>query len=95
MVEDFAVNTSTRLTFTSGITSNGDSECVEISIIDDDIYEDDQQFTVSIATVSPPSIAEIGFPSSMILTIQDNNGLWYHKVCIKHILLCSLCISRC
>ena len=63
------------LTFGSGNTSNGDSQCIEVTVTDDDIFEGDQQFTVTIDSVSPSSVASIGSPNSLTVTIQDNNGL--------------------
>ena len=63
------------LTFGSGITSNGDSQCIEVTVTDDDIFEGDQQFTVTIDSVSPSSVASIGSPNSLTVTIEDNNGL--------------------
>ena len=63
------------LTFGSGNTSNGDSQCIEVTVTDDDIFEGDQQFTVSIDSASPSSVASIGSPNSLTVTIEDNNGL--------------------
>ena len=63
------------LTFGSGNTSNGDSQCIEVTVTDDDIFEGDQQFTVTVDSASPSSVASIGSPNSLTVTIQDNNGL--------------------
>ena len=71
---DFTVDTSTSLVFDSGLTDNGDTECVTITIIDDDIYEEDQQFTVNIDSVDSTSAAMIGMLSSTDVVIQDNDG---------------------
>ena len=61
------------VTFPSGMTENGDNQCVEIQIIDDDIYEEDEVFLVSISTVMPPSSVMIG-TQSINKTIWDNAG---------------------
>ena len=76
MMEDYTSDpaTPTLLTFVSGTVSNGDEQCIEIDITDDDIYEEEQQFNVSIASVSNPS-AQIGSPNPITKTIQDINGL--------------------
>ena len=41
------------MTFPSGTTNDGDNECITIAIMGDDIYEEDQQFTVEIESVTP------------------------------------------
>ena len=59
--------------------------CLQIDIIDDDIYEEDQQFSVSITAVSPSTVALIGTESSVTKTIQDNNGtVLFMHVCTQH-----------
>ena len=76
MGEDYLLHpaTLTLLTFVSGTVSNGDEQCIEIDITDDDIYEEEQQFSVSIASVSNPSAAQIGSPNPITKIIQDING---------------------
>ena len=64
----------TTVTFESGMTENGDTQCVEIQIEDDDIYEEDEVFLVTITTVAPSSAAVIGTLSEVTKTIQDNAG---------------------
>ena len=66
--------TSTTVIFESGMTNNGSTQCVEIQIEDDDIYEEDEVFLVTIITVAPSSAAVIGTPSEVTKTIQDNAG---------------------
>ena len=71
--EDFALlSSNTIVTFLTGST-NADPECIQISIIDDDIYEEDQDFSVSIDSISLTTAATIGTP--IVITIQDSNGL--------------------
>ena len=45
-------------------------------VIDDDIYEEDQEFNVSITAVSPPSAVVIGSVSSVTKTLRDNQGTY-------------------
>ena len=62
------------LNFVSGTVSNEDERCIQITIIDDDIYEGEQQFSISITSVSNPSAAQIGSPNPITKTIQDIDG---------------------
>ena len=74
MGNDFALlSASTTVTFLTGST-NGDSQCIDISIIADDTYEENQVFSVTIDSVSLTTAAMIGAPNSVTITIQDNNG---------------------
>ena len=67
------IATTTMVTFLGGVASNGDTQCVEIQIVDDDIYEEDEVFVVSISTVTPSSSVMIG-TQSINKTIWDNAG---------------------
>ena len=49
--------------------------CTMVEIIDDDSYEEDEEFSVRIMTVSPASVAHIGSDSSAIKIIRDNQGI--------------------
>ena len=72
--EDFIVTSpTTQLTFSSGV-SDGHSECVQINIIDDDVYEEEQQFDVCINTSVLPMPANV---TSYCNTyrLEDNTGL--------------------
>ena len=75
VVEDFAVASAVTQTFTSGGTINGGSVCIIIDIVEDDVYEENEDFTVSINSVSPSSAAIVGAPDNVTKTIQDNQGL--------------------
>ena len=66
-------------TFVSGRTSSNDTNRVQISVTDDDVYEESQQVTVSIVSVKPSSAVVIGDPHSTNLTLEDNNGLNPHS----------------
>ena len=66
----------TSLNFSSNQSlTNGDSVCLRITINDDNIYEEDQEFNVSIADVAPSSVAFIGEDSIVTVIIQDNYGM--------------------
>ena len=64
----------TTATFESGMTSNGDNQCIQIDIMEDDIYEQDEIFIFRISSVTPSSAAVIGSPMQVTKTIQDNAG---------------------
>ena len=76
MVEDYSIDpaTPTLLTFVDGTVINGDEQCIQININDDDIYEEEQQFSVSIVSVSLPSAAQIGIPNPITKAVQDIDG---------------------
>ena len=75
--EDFSVHPpATTLVFPSGSVSNGDSQCVEICITDDDIYEENELFSVSIESVTLSLPVVIG---TITLTLLDHIGLLYSK----------------
>ena len=74
MGNDFTLHTALPIvTFSTG-SANTDLQCIDISIIADDIYEENQVFSVSIDSVSLTTAATIGTPNSVTITIQDNNG---------------------
>ena len=64
---------STAVTFDSN-TTFGDIQCIEIQIVDDDIYEEDEDFLVTISTIVPSTAAVPGPVSQVTKTIQDNAG---------------------
>ena len=66
--EDFSSNDS-LLTFVSGAAP--DTQCITIDIADDMDFEETQNFSVSIMTITP-SIAFAEELASVV--IQDNNG---------------------
>ena len=57
--------------FTTG-SMNGDTDCLTISIIDDDALEGGQSFSISLNPPAPP--VTLTTPSSSPLTITDNDG---------------------
>lgn len=73
--EDYTIDTSTVVTFAAGATNTvNNMGCIMITIVDDDIYEENQDFSVTIESMLPTSLVTIGSPNSITKTIQDNNG---------------------
>ena len=66
--EDFSSNDLLHI-FVRGTLP--DSQCISIDIVDDADFEESQNFSVSIMTISPP-IATAGEFATVV--IQDNNG---------------------
>ena len=56
--------------------TNGTSRCFNITIIDDDIYEEDQNFTIYIYDVIPSAAINI-IQNTLTKIIQDNEGYNY------------------
>ena len=71
------------MAFTSGTTNNGSRVCVDIILPEDDIYEEDERFTISITSVSPPTAAVIGSQSSFTIKLEDNEGCYAKHSCEK------------
>ena len=59
-------------------TSDGDTACDSITIIDDDVLEGEHSFEIQIASTDP-MLSTIN-PASTVVTIQDNEGsfLYYY-----------------
>ena len=70
---DFSVTDPTQLnvSFASG-SMNGDTDCVNITILDDDALEGNHSFTVSLNPPAAP--VKLTTPSSSPVTITDNEG---------------------
>ena len=95
MGEDFSVASSVTVVFSSsGDIMNGDTVCVTVDILDDDIYEKNQDFFVKITAIAPPSAAVAGIPDIITKTIQDNGG-WCVKFLKSLVFLCTTTIFRC
>ena len=60
------------LTFPPG-SSNGDMECLEISINDDDILENSELFEVELTTTETYVTVNSEF-DEILVTIRDNDG---------------------
>ena len=53
-------------------TSNGDTACDTITIVDDDVLEGEHSFEIQIVRTGP-MLSTID-PASTVVTIQDNDG---------------------
>ena len=53
-------------------TSNGDTACDNITIIDDDVLEGEHSFEIQIVSTDP--MLSTFNPASTVVTIQDNEG---------------------
>ena len=71
--EDFTVAPPDifETTFVAMSTSNGDTACDSITIIDDDVLEGEHSFEIQIVSTDP-MLSNINSPA--IVTIQDNEG---------------------
>ena len=79
--EDFTVAPPDifETTFVAMSTSNGDTACDSITIIDDDVLEGEHSFEIQIVSTDP-MLSNINSPA--VVTIQDNEGsvLYYCDV---------------
>ena len=72
--EDFTLEAGDafQATFVALSTSDGDTACDTITIIDDDVLEGEHSFEIQIASTDPQ--LTIITPASAMVTIQDNEG---------------------
>ena len=75
LVEDFTVVPPDifEATFLAMSTSNGDTACDNVTIIDDDVLEGEHSFEILI-TATDPQLVNIN-PASAFVTIADNEGM--------------------
>ena len=71
-----------------GNVANGDTLCLGLGILEDDIYEENQLLNVSIVSVSPSSAATVGTDKSVV-TIEDNGGVLRTFIVSKSLLMYS------
>ena len=71
--DDFGPLEQVSLTFAAG-SSLGTQECVDVIITDDDVFEDDETFTVTLTT-DDGSVDTV--PDRTDITIVDNEGDCY------------------
>ena len=71
--DDFTVSDPTDMdVFFAAGSVNGNTDCINITILDDDALEGDHSFTVSL---NPPDLpVKLSTPSSSPVTITDNEG---------------------
>jgi len=62
-----------KATFLAMSTSNGDTSCDIVTIIDDDVLEGEHSFEILI-TATDPQLVNIN-PASAFVTIEDNEGM--------------------
>ena len=78
------------VTFLAGVTSVP----FNVSITDDNVLEDDENFSLTIDTSSLPSNVTVDNPSQATVTIVDNDGTYISSimniVIIFHLSLCML-----
>ena len=79
--EDFSVTDPTQLNvFFEAGSMNGNTDCINIAILDDAALEGDHSFTVSLDTPAAP--VTLTSPSSSPVTITDNDGNYCLTRCI-------------
>ena len=66
---DYTPLVSSELTF-GPTASTGSTQCTSVSLVDDDIVEDTEQFSVEVSSTS--DIVLIAGPSSAVYSIADN-----------------------
>ena len=66
---DYTPLVSSELTF-GPTASTGSTQCTSVSLVDDDIVEDTEEFSVEVSSTS--DIVLIASPSSAIYSIADN-----------------------
>ena len=71
--EDFSGIYPLIATFPAGVTTSGDLGCVNITILEDMVFEGQHSFVVQIAEVTPADVNVIS-PSIANVFIGDNDG---------------------
>lgn len=72
--QDYAVENPSFVTFGTSVVPAppSDSECITISILDDDVVEGDQDFSIDLTDVG--LFALFGEPFVTTVTIHDDDG---------------------
>ena len=60
--------------YTINLNAGSINEMFNVSIIDDNILEDDEAFSLIINATSLPNKVTVGDPSVVTVTIMDNDG---------------------
>ena len=69
---DYLLPTPAAVTFlASHMPNTGSSECIEVTIVDDNDYEGIHSFTMDIEPLSPPATTDGG---NSFIFIYDNKG---------------------
>ena len=64
-------------------TSNGDTACDNITIIDDNVLEGEHSFEIQIVSTDP-MLSNID-PASTVVTILDNEGNPFYTIVINYL----------
>ena len=67
----------TPLSVVVPVNDMGEQFCLSLSIIDDRIAEDSEQFAVYFENI-PSEFAIAGANDTICITIQENNGMYYY-----------------
>ena len=83
--EDFTVSPPDvfEATFVAMSTSNGDTACDSITIIDDNVLEGEHSFEIQIVSTDP-MLSNID-PASTVVTILDNEGNPFYTIVINYL----------
>ena len=76
---DYSAEGPLEVTFVSGVSSQGDTSCAQLTILDDDAFEGPHSFTVEVSMVEIESdgtdpLLTIGTASSATVNIVDNDS---------------------
>ena len=76
--EDFIANETEIVTFDEG-SVDGEMECLNISIVDDDDFEGEHVFRVEIMEFSPESVNITNVDSTLASCVIQDNGKKYSR----------------
>ena len=71
---DYTVDSS--LTFNFASMTGGERHCVDLSTLDDTLFEGTEQFELYFASISPSAYATEGDPATVTVNIADNEGMY-------------------
>ena len=71
--DDFILPDPLEATFPSGTVTNGTQACLNITIVDDDVFESDHDFGIILNSTSLSSVT-VDAPTFSTIIIQDNDG---------------------
>ena len=72
--DDFILPDPLEATFPSGTVTNGTKACLNITIVEDDVFESDHDFGIFLVSASLPSVTVDPSLTISTVTIQDNDG---------------------
>ena len=76
---DYSAASPLEVTFTTGVATQGDTSCAQLTILDDDAFEGPHSFTVEVSLLEIESdgtdpLLTIGTMSSATVNIVDNDS---------------------